>query len=242
MVISNSDFSGKVNPVTCEDFSTITSYTFLVQGNDIGIENITIENTSCGEGQAVALHVEGDRFVISNSNILGCQDTIYAATEKSRQFYENCYIEGTTDFIFGEATAVFKDCEIKSLKNSYITATATTPNQEFGFVFLNCKLTAADEVSEIYLSSPGGHSPKLYLWTPILVITFCPKAGDPWHGDAMFPDKQKTIYNAEYNNSGKNNPPDVRVEWARKLSAEEAKKYTSENILSGTDNWNPLRN
>ena len=213
-----------------------------MQGNYIKIENLTIENTSCREGQAVALHVEGDRFVVKDSNILGCQDTVYAATENSRQFYQNCFIQGTTDFIFGEATAVFQDCKIKSLKNSYITAAATTPNQEFGFVFLNCKLTAADEVSEVYLGRPWRPFAKTVFIDTDLGNHILPEGWDPWHGDKMFPDKQKTTFYAEYNSSGKSASGDARVEWSRQLSAEEAEEYTPENILKGTDNWNPIIN
>lgn len=240
-IIFNDDFSGKTNPETGADFSTFNSYTVLVQGNDIKIENLTIENTSCGEGQAVALHVEGDRFVIKNSNILGCQDTIYAATENSRQFYENCYIEGTTDFIFGEATAVFQNCEIKSLKDSYITAAATTPNQEYGFVFLNCKLTAAEGVSKVYLGRPWRPFAKTVFIETNLSNHISPEGWDPWHGDVMFPDKEKTTFYAEYNNSGESASAEARVKWSRQLNAEEAAIYTIENILKGHDNWYPLR-
>ncbi len=93
VIIQNGDFSGKINPVTGEKFSTFTSSTVLVQGDDIHFKNISIKNTSCNEGQAVALHVEGDRFIAENCNLLGCQDTLYTATEGSRQYYKNCYIE-----------------------------------------------------------------------------------------------------------------------------------------------------
>ncbi|MBN9337044.1 MAG: pectin esterase, partial [Chryseobacterium sp.] len=134
-IINNDDFSGKQNPLTKEKLNTFNSYTFLVAGDNIKISNLTIKNSSCNQGQAVALHVEGDRFMMKNSKILGCQDTLYAATDHSRQYYENCYIEGTTDFIFGQAIAVFKNCEIKSLSNSYITAAATSKDSQFGFVF-----------------------------------------------------------------------------------------------------------
>jgi pectinesterase len=119
-IITYDDFSGKQNPGGTDafgkdKFTTYTSYTVLVQGNDIVIENLTIQNTAGRVGQAVALHVEGDRFIIKNSKLLGNQDTLYAAKENSRQYYENCYIEGTTDFIFGEAIAVFKTVRLKAL-------------------------------------------------------------------------------------------------------------------------------
>ena len=99
-IIKGNDYSGKIDSVTGEKLSTFTSYTVLVQGDDIHFKNISIQNTWCERGQAVALHVEGDRFIAENCNLLGCQDTLYTATEGSRQYYKNCYIEGTTDFIF----------------------------------------------------------------------------------------------------------------------------------------------
>jgi pectinesterase len=238
-IIINNDYSGKKDSITGETLSTFTSYTLLVSGDEIEIRNLTVKNSSCGEGQAVALHVEGDKFVAKNVNIIGCQDTIYAATGGSRQYYKNCYIEGTTDFIFGEATVVFQNCVIMSLKNSFITAAATTPNQEYGFVFLNCELTAGNGVSEVYLGRP---------WRPFAKTVFInsefgdhilPKGWDAWEGDAMFPDKEKTTFYAEYNNSGPGAETSNRVKWPKKLSKKEAKKYTPANIFNREDSWNP---
>ena len=240
-IITNNDYSGKVDSLSQRTHNTFTSYTVLVQGDDISIENLTIENTWCKEGQAVALHVEGNRFVIKNARILGCQDTIYAARENSRQLYLNCYIEGTTDFIFGQATAVFKNCTIKSLEDSFITAAATTINQEFGFVFVNCKLIAEEGVDEVYLGRP---------WRPFAQTVFLhsqlgdhivPEGWDAWEGDSMFPEKEKTTFYAEYNNSGEGASPESRVSWSRQLTSAEAEAYTIENILSGNDGWDPLQ-
>ncbi|MGV3509852.1 MAG: pectinesterase family protein, partial [Sphingobacteriaceae bacterium] len=141
-IITGDDYSGKTFPGGKDahgkdKHSTFSSYTVLVQGNDFKAQNLTIRNTAGRVGQAVALHVEGDRAIILNCNILGNQDTLYTASGSSRQYYKDCFIEGTTDFIFGEATVVFKNCIIKSLSNSYITAAATTPQQKFGYVFFD---------------------------------------------------------------------------------------------------------
>ncbi len=240
-VITNNDYSGKKDSITGETLSTFTSYTLLVTGDEIELENLTVKNSSCGEGQAVALHVEGDKFMSKNVNILGCQDTIYAATGSSRQYYKNCYIEGTTDFIFGQATVLFEGCTIKSLRNSYITAAATTSNQEFGFVFTDCKLIAAKDVNEVYLGRP---------WRPYAQTVFInsefgdhilPEGWDPWHGDEMFPDKQKTTFYAEYNNFGPGAETSKRLKWSKQLSKKEAKKYTVSNIFKHKDSWNPKK-
>jgi pectinesterase len=243
-IITNADYSGKANPngndaFGKDKFTTYTSYTVLVEGNDFVAENLTIENTSGPVGQAVALHVEGDRCIIKNCKLLGHQDTLYAATEKSRQLYEDCYIEGTTDFIFGEATAVFQNCIIESLINSYIAAAATTPHQQFGFVFLNCKLIADDSVTKVYLGRPWRPCAKTVYINCELGKHILPEGWNPWKGDVMFPDKEKTAYYAEYGNSGDGASTKNRVSWSKQLTDDEAKSYTIKNILSGTDNWNP---
>ncbi|SDS65913.1 pectinesterase family protein [Gramella sp. MAR_2010_147] len=236
-IITNDDYSGKLNPRTGKEFSTFTSYTVLVRGDDIKIENLTIKNFSCDQGQAVALHVEGDRFVIKNSNILGCQDTLYTATAGSRQLYLDCYIEGTTDFIFGEATAVFKNCIIKSLKNSYVTAAATPQDQEFGYVFINCKLTAAENVYEVYLGRPWRPYAKTVFLNTEMGSHIVPKGWNPWKGDEMFPNKEETTFYAEYNSNGAGASSPTRVEWSHQLNEEEVRQYTLENIFSNSNDW-----
>lgn len=241
-VISNNDYSGKAfpgkDPSGRDKFSTYTSYTVLVEGNDCSIENLTIENTSGRVGQAVALHVEGDRTAVKDCRLLGNQDTLYTATENSRQYYQDCYIEGTTDFLFGEATVVFERCTIKSLINSYVTAAATRPGHEFGYVLLNCKLIADTGAHKVFLGRP---------WRPYARTVFIhcelgshivPQGWDPWRGDAMFPDKEKTAYYAEYENSGGGASAGTRVSWSKQLTKKEASQYTLKNIFNG---WDPLR-
>jgi len=245
-IITNNDYSGKVIPTGKdsfgnEKFNTFTSYTVLVQGNDFAAENLTIENTAGRVGQAVALHIEGDRCIIKNCKLLGNQDTLYLATEKSRELFSHCYIEGTTDFIFGEATVVFQDCTIKSLINSYVTAAATTPRQKFGFVLFNCKLIAADtSVKKAYLGRPWRSYAKTVYIHCELGGHILPQGWDPWKGDAMFIDKEKTAYYAEYGNTGASADTKNRVTWSHQLTEAEAKQYTIKNILGGVDNWQPL--
>jgi pectinesterase len=236
-IITNNDFSGKPNPQGKDafgktEFTTYTSYTVLVQGNDFTARNLTIANAAGPVGQAVALHVEGDRCAVINCRLLGNQDTLYAGTENSRQFYKDCYIEGTTDFIFGEATAVFQNCVIKSLKNSFITAPATTPRQQFGFVFLDCKLIPADtSVKKVYLGRP---------WRPYVRSVFINTTmdnhiyavgWDNWRN----PENEKTAFFAEYRSKG----VDIskRAPWSHQLTEAEVKKYTLNNILAGNDHW-----
>jgi pectinesterase len=238
-IITNSDYSGKANPggkdaFGKDKFTTYTAYTVLVQGNDFIAENLTIQNVSGRVGQAVALHVEGDRCVVKNCNLLGNQDTLYAATENSRQYYKDCFIQGTTDFIFGEATAVFDHCVIKDLSDSYITAPSTTPRQQFGFVFFDCKLIADSSVKKVHLGRPWRpYARSVYIRTE-MGAHIVPVGWDNWHN----PDNERTAYFAEYESIGPGANKAGRAAWAHQLTSAEIKTYTIKNILSGKDGWN----
>jgi pectinesterase len=237
-IITNNDHTGKDYPgkdITGQvKFITFTSYTLLVQGNDFTAENLTIENTAGRVGQAVALHVEGDRAIIKNCRLVGNQDTLYTAKENSRQYYKDCYIEGTTDFIFGEATCVFQNCTIKSLTDSYITAASTRPDQKFGYVFFDCKLIS-DSASKVFLGRPWRpYSRTVYINTE-MGSHIVPEGWDNW-GDTA---NEKTAFYAEYNSKGPGANISGRVKWSRQLSKKEVKEYTVENIFRTYNFWNP---
>ena len=237
-IITNGDYSGKID-VLGETMTTFNSYTVLVMADDVKISNLTIQNTWCNKGQAVALHVEGDRFVIKNSKILGCQDTVYAGGNHSRQYYENCSIEGTTDFIFGAATAVFKNCTIKSLANSYITAASTDESKKYGFVFFDCRLIAKEDVTKVFLGRPWRPFAKTVFINTEMGNHILPEGWNPWKGDKMFPDKEKTTFYAEYGSGGEGANDSKRVDWSHQLTKKELKNYIIEKIFQKSDYWIP---
>lgn len=239
-IITNDDYSGKPNPNSKRNFGTSDSYTLLVRANDVRIENITIENTWCEKGQAVSLCAKGKRFIIKNSRILGCQDTLLTDGDGYYQYYENCYIEGTTDFIFGPAVAVFQNCIIKSKINSYITAASTPENLEFGYVFFNCKLIADANVTKVFLGRPWRPYAKTVFIGCNLGSHILPEGWNPWP-DERFGDKTKTAFYAEYNNKGKGAKTNKRVAWSHQLTKEEAAKYTLKNIFPKDDFWKTIR-
>jgi pectinesterase len=240
-IITYDDFSGKAFTPGMEipgkeKHSTFTSYSMLIQGSDITVENLTIMNSAGPVGQAVALHLEGDRILVKNCNILGNQDTLLVTKAGSRQYFVNCFIEGTTDFIFGEATAWFMNCTIKSLKNSFVTAASTRENTRFGFVFSKCKLIANETTSEVYLGRPWRPFAKTVFMECELGKHIRAEGWDPWKGDKMFPDKEKTAYYAEYKNTGPGADVSKRVAWSKQLTKKEAKEYTMKNIFG---DWIP---
>lgn len=223
-IITYDDYFGKMN---LGINSTFYTYTLLVEANDFYASNLTIQNTSGEVGQAVALSVFSDKVVIENCNILGNQDTLYVSGDGNRQYFKDCYIEGTTDFIFGKATALFENCIIHSKKNSYITAAATPEGAEFGFVFKNCQLTAKEGVHEVYLGRPW----RIYAKT---VFINC-EMGDHikpegWHNWSK-PEAEKTAYYAEYQSTGAGSNSEKRVSWSHQLKKCQAKKYTIKKIL-----------
>ena len=237
-IITYDDYSGKPLPngmdsATGRDkFSTFNSYTLLIQGNDIIIKNLTIQNTAGRVGQAVALHIEGDRVQIENCNLLGNQDTLLTANDNSRQYFHKCYIEGTTDFIFGPATAIFEDCIIKSLTNSYITAASTKQTQKFGYVFLNCKLIANDEATKVFLGRPWRPYAKTVYINTEMGSHIRTEGWDNWSNEA----NEKTAFYAEYKSTGTGANIKDRVKWSHQLTTSEVKAYTKENIFG---NWEP---
>jgi pectinesterase len=243
-VITNADYSGKNYPggrdaYGLDKFSTYSSYTVLVQGKGFKAQNLTIENTSGKVGQAVALHVEADQVMLNNCRILGNQDTLYAATAGSRQYYLNCYIEGTTDFIFGKAIVVFQSCTVKSLVNSYITAAATDEDQKFGFVFFDCKLIAAEGVDKVFLGRPWRPYAKTAFIRTNIGAHILPEGWNAWPGDVMFPNKEKTAYYAECLNTGPGADTSKRVGWSKQLTSSEMRLYSLHNIFDKDGSWKP---
>ena len=214
------------------NMGTFRTYTMQIRGNDIQLENLTLENAAEPLAQAVALHTEGDRLIFRNCRFLGNQDTQYLAGEGNRLYFQNCYIEGTTDFIFGGATAWFEACEIHCKRDSYITAASTPQNITYGFVFDKCKITAAGDVTSVYLGRP---------WRPFAMTVFMncelpeeihPAGWENWRN----PENEKTARYAEYNNRGEGSSTTGRVKWAKVLNKKEAKKITRVNVLKDFDN------
>ena len=213
--------------------STFHTATLLVEGNNFIAKNITVKNTAGAVGQAIALSVNADKCHFDNCSLLGFQDTLYTSGEGFKQYFKNCFIEGSTDFIFGEATVLYENCEIHSKTNSYITAASTPKNQDFGYVFKNCTLTADENVSEVYLGRPW----RMYAKT---VFIECEMGNhikpEGWHNWSNKEAETNTFY-AEFNCSGEGFKPESRVNWSHQLKKSQAKKYTIDNILKSNTKW-----
>ncbi len=233
-VITYDDHANIKLPGTDRGIGTFRTYTIKVQGSGITFRNITIENNSPRMGQAVALHTEGDRIILVNCRLLGHQDTVYTGTAGTRLLFKDCYIEGTTDFIFGPATAWFEDCEIHSKANSYITAASTPKEQPYGYVFNRCRLTADTAVTKVYLGRPW----RDYGYT---LFMNCELGGhirpEGWHHWQK--EREQTARYAEYNNHGAGAETSKRVAWSRQLTKKEAGKITMSAVFGVNNEWTP---
>jgi pectinesterase len=226
-ILTYNDHTGKIAP----DGSTIntrTSWSFIIKADDFKAENITFQNDAGFDaGQAVAVEVQGDRAYFNNCRFIGYQDVLFTNSEKARQYYKECYIEGTTDFIFGSATALFDGCHIHSKKNSHVTAASTSKERSFGYVFYDCVLTADSSLHNVSLGRP---------WQPYASVAYIhcyigqhiiPEGWNNWKNPA----NEKTARYGEYKSYGPSAHPAQRVSWSKQLTEEEVQKYTWKNIF-----------
>jgi pectinesterase len=231
-IITYNNHAGTTLP-NGDTLNTWTCASAFIYGNDFNARNITFGNDAgFTAGQAVALRVEGNRASFIDCRMVGNQDVLFLSGSGVKHYFENCYIEGTTDFIFGAATAVFKGCHIHSKKNSHVTAASTNGIIPYGFVFMNCRLTADSTVDKVSLGRP---------WSPTAAVAYLncyigahilPEGWNNWRNPA----NEATARYAEYNSTGPGANPAGRAKWARQLTPAEAATFTIGNILGP---WQP---
>jgi pectinesterase len=231
-ILTYDDHSGKLSP-SGDSINTRSSYSFRVRGNEFSAKELTFRNDAgFSAGQAVALEVQGDRARFIHCRFIGNQDILFLNSETSRQYYKDCYIEGTTDFIFGAATAWFTKCHIHSKKNSHVTAASTPAGHPYGFIFYDCMLTGDTAIHNASLGRP---------WRPYACVDYIhcyidgfirPEGWSNWNNT----DSYKTARYGEYQNYGPGSATASRVPWSHQLTKEEAQQITLKNIFG---DWNP---
>lgn len=235
---------------------TFRSYTFLVYADNFTASNLTFENAAgFGDefGQAIAVYAEGDNITFRNCKILGHQDTLFTGPlpmkEKQpggftgptidgirrvvHQLYEDCYIAGEIDFIFGSATAYFKNCTLFALNrnqeiNAYYTAPSTYEGQAFGYVFESCTFTGNCPPKSVALSRPW----RIHAKTVLLNCSYSDQIIDEGFTDWNKPESHETVYYAEYNGHGEGFKPEKRAAYVHQLNESEAARYTLENVMN----------
>jgi pectinesterase len=225
-IITYDDYASKKNQFG-EEIGTSGSASFYCLGDGFAAENITFENSSGPVGQAVAVWIAADKASFTHCRFLGFQDTLYTWGKATRQYYDQCYIEGTVDFIFGSSIAWFEDCEIHCKKNGYITAASTPETSLYGYIFNNCTITGASDVGKIYLGRP---------WRPYAKVIFMncylPDfiTAEGWHNWGKESNEQ-TAYYAEYNNQGPGSLSQNRVKWSHQLSPEDVANIDIQHVF-----------
>jgi pectinesterase len=231
-VLTYDDHTGKIAP-NGETINTRTSASFKMLANNFTAENITFQNDAgFTAGQAVAIEVNGDKALFNNCRFVGNQDVLFNNNDSSRQYYKNCYIEGTTDFIFGSSTVWFDQCHIHSKKNSHVTAASTPKDHAYGYVFNDCILTGDSALRSVSLGRP---------WQPYASVTYIrcyidkhirPEGWSTWNNN----ENHKTARYAEYKSYGPGGGSAERVFWSRQLTDNEVRSITLSNVLEG---WQP---
>ncbi len=233
VILTFDDYAGKKN-IFGEEIGTSGSASFFVYGDDFTAENITFENSAGPVGQAVAVRVASDRVKFIRCKFLGFQDTLYTYGygAASRQYYKDCYIEGTTDFIFGSSTAVFDQCRIFGKKGGqFLTAASTPDTSMFGYVFIDSEITGGAGPATYYLRRP---------WRPYAKTVFVRCAlsdivrPEGWHNWNR-PEAEKTTFYAEFKNRGTGADVARRVPWSHQLTGAQSKEYTLICIFRGWD-------
>lgn len=211
-------------------YGTSGSSSVYIFADDFYCENVTFANTAgMTAGQAVAVLTTGDKMFFRNCRFLGFQDTLYTYG-LGRQYYEDCYIEGSVDFIFGPATALFNRCEIRNKRSGgYITAPNTPEDKAYGFVFTDCRLTADPGVEKCWLARPWRDYGKTVYVRCYIGSQIRPEG---WHNWGK-PEREKTALFAEINCTGPGSDTSARA-FGKVLK--DASEYTLEKVLGG---WIP---
>ena len=212
---------------------TSKSASTFIYGANFLAKNITFENSAGPVGQALATFINGDRAVFENCRFVGWQDTI--KTDRNREYFKDCFIEGHVDFIFGAATAWFENCELHCRDKGSITAASTPQESAYGYVFDHCRITSEVQGGTVILGRPWRpYGATIFLNTD---MTWCieRRGWDDW-GAA----NEKTARYAEFNSTGPGAAPDQRAAWTKQLTADEAAKITVQSVLGGKDGWDPV--
>nr|AAP40488.1 putative pectin methylesterase [Arabidopsis thaliana]BAF01447.1 putative pectinesterase [Arabidopsis thaliana] len=222
---------------------TFLTATFVAQGEGFMAQSMGFRNTAGSEGhQAVAIRVQSDRSIFLNCRFEGYQDTLYAYTH--RQYYRSCVIVGTIDFIFGDAAAIFQNCNIfirKGLPGQKNTVTAQGRVDKFqttGFVVHNCKIAANEDLKPVkeeyksYLGRPWKNYSRTIIMESKIENVIDPVGWLRWQETDFAID---TLYYAEYNNKGSSGDTTSRVKWPgfKVINKEEALNYTVGPFLQG---------
>lgn len=230
---------------------TFNSATVFVEADDVTLDHLSIVNDlGAGKGQAVALHVVGDRAIFRNLRLIGAQDTLFAASRycygdygpcvPARQYFADCFIEGNTDFIFGDSKALFERCDLHASTTGQVMYTAQskhTADQDSFYVFDHCRITGTPRAGPISLGRPWRPYATVVLLNTDIEAPVIAAGWTEWprFGKPSLP----TAFYAEFASTGPGANPAGREQYSHQLTAAEAKRWSASQLLAGNDGWNP---
>jgi pectinesterase len=214
---------------------TFRTPSVVIDADDFVAENLTFENTAGPVGQALAIRVDGDRVVFRNCRFLGWQDTVFL--NRGRQYFEDSFIAGHVDFVFGGATAFFERCHLHCWRNGYITAASTPSDRPHGFVFANGSISGQSPDVRTYLGRPWRDFAHVAFLNTVMSSVVQPEGWHNWDR----PERERSSRYSEFGSTGPGARPDARVRWAKPLSSKEAAALSVTAVLGGIDGWDPRR-
>jgi pectin methylesterase-like acyl-CoA thioesterase len=250
VVITENHYAGMPDP-SGNGYGTEGSATMTVEANDTTIDGISVANAydpvlhrNDPGGQAVALRTTGDRIALYNDRVTGRQDTLYldtpTPTATARVYVRDTYVAGTVDFIFGGATAVFDHDTIDSVDGGYVTAANTELDNPHGFLFTNSSFVGEAGKGSVALGRPWHHTGDPAPFASVVVRNSkigAQIADHPWTGMAGWSWVSARYY--EYDNSGPGATSGPDNLYRPQLTDQQAKDYTPQKYLSGSDHWAP---
>ncbi len=226
-ILTYNDHTGKLDPKG-DTINTRSSWSFRCLADHFTARNIQFQNDAgFTAGQAVAVESDGDQAAFFNCRFIGFQDVLFTNSDKSRQYFQDCYIEGTTDFIFGSSTVWFERCHIHSRKDSHVTAASTPQEKEYGYIFHDCILTGDSSVHKASLGRP---------WRPYAMVVYlnC-YIGEHIRGEGFSnwnnTDNYKFARYSEFASYGPGANTSQRLNWVKQLTEQEAKQYSIEKCI-----------
>lgn len=244
---------------------TFLSATFLVTGNNVEVENLTIRNDA-GDGrdvgQAVAVYAAGDRGVWRNVRMIAHQDTLFCGPmmEKvvdfiaprkscaeyvasvgdcplthSRQYFEDCFIQGDVDFIFGPYRCWFERCTLfMNARGGLYTAANTPEEQPYGLVFHHCRLTGECGEGQAFLGRPWRKFSRTVFLNCEMDEHVAPSGFSDWDSEKLVTERY-----AEFGTTGARADQSTRHPSQKRMTKTEAENYSIREVLGGWDNWRP---
>ncbi|KAI9128844.1 hypothetical protein K1719_000327 [Acacia pycnantha] len=222
-----------------QPLGTYGSATFGVNSPYFIAKNITFKNTTpvpapgaVGK-QAVALRISADTASFYGCKFLGAQDTLY--DHVGRHYYKDCYIEGSVDFIFGNALSLFEGCHVHAIAQNIGALTAqgrSSMLEDTGFSFVHCKVTGS---GALYLGRAWGPFSRVIFAYTYMDDIIIPKGWYNW-GD---PNREMTVFYGQYKCTGPGASFAGRVSWCRELTDEEAQPFITLSFIDG-DEWTKL--